>query len=44
MTARQDGWSEDGSTFSCGWRPDPGREGPGNVAYDIWGGRAPREP
>jgi hypothetical protein len=37
-------WSEDGSTFSGGWRPDPGREGPGNVAYDIWGGRAAREP
>jgi hypothetical protein len=33
-------WSEDGSTFSGGWRPDPGREGPGNVAYDISGGRA----
>jgi Domain of unknown function (DUF4440)/Protein of unknown function (DUF1579) len=34
-------WSEDGSSFSGGWRPDPGREGPGNVAYDIWGSRAP---
>ena len=33
-------WSEDGETFSGGWRPDPGREGPGNVAYDISGGRA----
>lgn len=33
-------WSEDGKTFSGGWRPNPGREGPGNVAYDIWGGRA----
>jgi hypothetical protein len=37
-------WSEDGSTFSGGWRPDPGREGPGNVAYDIAGGRAPVQP
>jgi hypothetical protein len=36
-------WSEDGDTFSGGWRPDPGREGPGNVAYDIAGGRAPVE-
>jgi Protein of unknown function (DUF1579) len=33
-------WSEDGTMFSGGWRPNPGREGPGNVAYDIWGGRA----
>jgi hypothetical protein len=36
-------WSEDGKTFSGGWRPNPGREGPGNVAYDISGGRAPRD-
>lgn len=36
-------WSEDGTTFSGGWRPDPGREGPGNLAYDISGGRAPAE-
>lgn len=28
-------WSEDGTTFSGGWQPDPGREGPGNLAYDI---------
>ena len=34
-------WSEDGSTFSGGWRPNPGREGPENIPYDIWGGRAP---
>src|SRR5262245_36800687 len=33
-------WSADGATFSGGWRPMPGREGPGNVAYDISGGRA----
>jgi hypothetical protein len=33
-------WGEDGSTFSGGWRPMPGREGPGNIAYDISGGRA----
>jgi Protein of unknown function (DUF1579) len=32
-------WSEDGETFSGGWRPNPGREGPGNIAYDISGGR-----
>jgi hypothetical protein len=32
--------SEDGETFSGGWRPNPGREGPGNIAYDISGGRA----
>lgn len=33
-------WSEDGSTFSGGWRPNEGREGPGNVPYDISGRRA----
>jgi Protein of unknown function (DUF1579) len=33
-------WSEDGSTFSGGWRPNEGREGPGNVPYDISGARA----
>jgi hypothetical protein len=31
--------SQDGKTFSGGWRPMPGREGPGNVAYDITGTR-----
>jgi hypothetical protein len=36
-------WSEDGRTFSGGWRPHPGREGPGNIAYDIWGGPAHAE-
>jgi hypothetical protein len=30
----------DGTSFSGGWRPMPGREGPGNVAYDVSGGRA----
>ena len=30
-------WSEDGRTFSGGWRPMPGRDGPGNLAQDIWG-------
>jgi hypothetical protein len=34
-------WSDDRKTFSGGWRPDPGREGPGNIAYDISGERAP---
>ena len=33
-------WSEEGSSMSGGWRPDPGKEGPGNVAYDISGTRA----
>lgn len=33
-------WSEDGKTFSGGWRPHRGRERPGNIAYDISGGRA----
>jgi hypothetical protein len=33
-------WSEDGTTFSGGWRPDEGRAGPGNVPYDISGTRA----
>ena len=28
-------WGEDGKTGSGGWRPDEGKEGPGNVAYDI---------
>jgi Protein of unknown function (DUF1579) len=36
-------WSEDGTTFSGGWRPNPGREGPGNPPYDISGSRAPAE-
>lgn len=29
--------SEDGNTFSGGWRPTPGKEGAGNVAYDFVG-------
>jgi Protein of unknown function (DUF1579) len=33
-------WSADGGSFSGGWRPNPGREGPGNVAYDVSGSRA----
>jgi hypothetical protein len=33
-------WAEDAETLSGGWRPDEGKEGPGNVAYDIWGKRA----
>jgi hypothetical protein len=33
-------WSEDGTTFSGGWRPNPGREGPGNPPYGISGHRA----
>jgi hypothetical protein len=33
-------WAEDGSSMWGGWRPDPGKEGPGNVAYDISGTRA----
>jgi hypothetical protein len=28
-------FSEDGNTGSGGWRPDEGKEGPGNVPYDI---------
>jgi len=32
-------FSEDGNTFSGGWRPDEGKEGPGNVAYDVVGSR-----
>jgi Protein of unknown function (DUF1579) len=31
-------WS--GTTFSGGWRPNPGREGPGNIPYDVSGHRA----
>lgn len=31
--------SEDGNTFSGGWRPKSGKEGPGNVAYDFVGTR-----
>jgi hypothetical protein len=27
--------SEDGDSFSGGWRPNPGREGHGNVACDF---------
>jgi len=33
-------WSDDGASFGGGWRPNPGREGPGNIAYDIAGSRA----
>ena len=29
-----------GESLSGGWRPNPGREGPGNVPYDITGQRA----
>jgi hypothetical protein len=32
-------FSEDGKSFSGGWRPDPGKEGPENVAYDVTGTR-----
>lgn len=33
-------WSEDGKTFSGGWRPNPGSDEAVNVAYDISGTRA----
>jgi hypothetical protein len=37
-------WSEDGQTFSGGWRGDPGHENdPGNVAYDVSGHRIKAE-
>jgi Protein of unknown function (DUF1579) len=32
-------WAEGGESMSGGWRPDPGSEGAGNVAYDISGRR-----
>lgn len=32
-------FSEDGESFSGGWRPNEGMEGPGNVAYDARGSR-----
>jgi hypothetical protein len=32
-------WSPDGSGMSGGWRPNPGVDDPGNVAYDISGTR-----
>ncbi|MGZ7047253.1 MAG: hypothetical protein ACXVHW_08260 [Methanobacterium sp.] len=31
--------SEDGNTFSGGWRPKKGNEGQGNIAYDFVGTR-----
>jgi Protein of unknown function (DUF1579) len=31
--------SEDGNSYSGGWRPDEGKENPANVAYDVWGTR-----
>jgi len=31
-------WS--GKVFAGGWRPNPGRDGPGNVPYDVSGHRA----
>jgi Protein of unknown function (DUF1579) len=36
----QGAFSADGNSGSGGWRPDPGKEGPGNVAYDITTTRA----
>jgi hypothetical protein len=33
-------FSEDGNTFSGGWRPNPGADETANVAYDIAGTRA----
>jgi hypothetical protein len=33
-------FSADGNSGSGGWRLDPGKEGPGNVAYDITTTRA----
>ena len=32
-------WSEDGQSFSGGWRPNPGADPTVNVAYDITGRR-----
>lgn len=32
-------FSEDGTSMSGGWRPEPGKEGSGNIPYDIWGSR-----
>jgi hypothetical protein len=32
-------WSDDGNTFSGGWRPNPGADEAVNVPYDIRGGR-----
>jgi hypothetical protein len=32
-------FSEDGNTFSGGWRPIAGMEGPDNIPYDISGTR-----
>ncbi len=31
--------SEDGKSYRGGCRPDEGKEGPGNVTYDLWGTR-----
>jgi Protein of unknown function (DUF1579) len=33
-------FAENGNSFSGGWRPEPGQEGPGNVPYDVTGTRA----
>jgi hypothetical protein len=33
-------WSDDGTTFSGGWRPNPGADETVNVPYDIRGSRA----
>jgi hypothetical protein len=33
-------WSHDGTTFSGGWRPNPGADETVNVPYDIRGSRA----
>jgi hypothetical protein len=36
----KDTFSEDGNTMSGGWRPDEGKGGGGNIAYDLSGIRA----
>ena len=38
--AEFDGAWSNGKAFSGGWRPIPGREGPGNTPYDVSGHRA----
>lgn len=33
-------FSDDGNSFSGGWRPNPGADETVNIAYDVTAGRA----
>jgi hypothetical protein len=35
LAAGKGTFSDDGNSMSGGWRPDEGKEGGGNIAYDV---------